>query len=223
MSSYVFMKVLESAPERYDAGIRILTLGRLDRAYDRLASHIKPGQKVLDIGCGTGALTLRAARRGGFVKGIDVNPAMLDIAQKRVATAGLAEKVELRELGVAELEDEKSGNYDAVMSGLVFSELTADEAVYGLREAFRLLKPGGLLLLADESEPKNLLKKLLHKTLRFPLKVITYLLTQTTTHAVKDLPVKIRNAGFQVENFRSNRVETFIEIVARKPIESDNG
>jgi ubiquinone/menaquinone biosynthesis C-methylase UbiE len=60
------MRILESAPRRYELGIRLLTLGRLDKAYDRLASHIERGQQVLDIGCGTGALTLRAAKRAGL-------------------------------------------------------------------------------------------------------------------------------------------------------------
>ncbi len=66
------MKIFESAPDRYDKGIRILTLGRLDKVYNHLTSYIKSGQRVLDIGCGTGALTLRAAQRSSKVKGIDV-------------------------------------------------------------------------------------------------------------------------------------------------------
>jgi len=57
------MRILESAPSRYDKGLRILTMGRLDDAYDRLTSGIEQGQRVLDLGCGTGALTLRAARK----------------------------------------------------------------------------------------------------------------------------------------------------------------
>ncbi len=49
MSMYVLMRILESAPRRYELGIRLLTLGRLNKAYDRLASHIKRGQQVLWI------------------------------------------------------------------------------------------------------------------------------------------------------------------------------
>ncbi len=75
------MNILESTPSRYDKGIRIFTLGKIDKIYDHLTSYIKEGQKILDIGCGTGALTLRAAQKGAKVKGIDVNPQMLAIAQ----------------------------------------------------------------------------------------------------------------------------------------------
>jgi len=64
MSVYILMKILESAPSRYDRSIYILTLGKLDKIYDRLTSRIKKGQTILDLGCGTGALTLRAAQKG---------------------------------------------------------------------------------------------------------------------------------------------------------------
>ena len=74
MSTYVLMRILESAPSRYDLGIRLLTLGKLDPVYDRLVLNIQHGQKVLDIGCGTGALTCLAAQRGAQVTGIDINP-----------------------------------------------------------------------------------------------------------------------------------------------------
>lgn len=61
MSTYVLMRILESAPSRYDLGIRMLTLGKLDAIYDKLTSSIAEKHRVLDIGCGTGALSLRAA------------------------------------------------------------------------------------------------------------------------------------------------------------------
>ena len=213
------MKILESAPRRYDTGIRILTLGRLDRAYERLTWYISDGQKVLDIGCGTGALTIRAARKGARVKGIDVNPQMLEIAHQRVKEAKLTQNIALREMGAAELDSEESESYDAVMSGLCFSELTENELHYTLKEVKRILKPGSRLLVADEVKPKSIFKRVLNGLLRFPLVVITYLITQTTTHAVKDLPKKIEESGFIIESVRLNKMESFIELVAKKPEE----
>ena len=50
MSATVLMRVLESAPSRYDLGIRLLTLGQVEQAYDRLAAHVQAGQRVLDVG-----------------------------------------------------------------------------------------------------------------------------------------------------------------------------
>ena len=82
MSTYVLMKILESAPSRYDLGIKIITLGRINRVYDRLVKSIKPGYSVLDIGCGTGNLTVRILRKGAKVVAIDVNPDMIKIAKK---------------------------------------------------------------------------------------------------------------------------------------------
>ena len=97
MSTYVLMRILESAPHRYDLGIRLLTLGSVDRAYDRLVRPVEAGHRVLDVGCGTGALALRAARRGARVRGIDVSPEMLEIAAERARRAGVAERIELVE------------------------------------------------------------------------------------------------------------------------------
>jgi len=101
MSTYILMKILESAPRRYDKGIRSLTLGRLDEAYDRLTSHIRKGHRVIDLGCGTGALALRAAQKGAIVKAIDVNSQMLEIAQNRAREAHLAQNVQFCEIGIA--------------------------------------------------------------------------------------------------------------------------
>jgi len=217
MSTYVLMKILESTASRYDRGIRLLTLGRLDRIYEHLTSPIKKGQKVLDIGCGTGNLTLRAAAKGATVKGIDVNPGMLAVARQRAEAASFSPEIEFVERGVAELGSEPPKSYDAVMSGLCFSELTADELAYTLKEVNRILKPGGWLLVADEVRPQNPLKWLAHYLIRIPLAIITYLITQTTTHAVKDLPQKVKEAGLIIKSLNPNKLESFVELVARKP------
>jgi len=201
---------------RYDWGIRLLTFGKLDKIYERLVSPIKNGQRVLDIGCGTGALTFKAAQKGSIVKGIDINPQMLEIAQKKAAQAGLTQYVELVEMGVAELGSEAPANYDVVMSGLCFSELAEDELAYTLKEVKRVLKPGGLLLVADETRSGSILMTVLNWVLRLPLVIITYLITQTTTNAVKDLPDKVKRAGLSVDSILLNTMQNFIELVAKR-------
>ena len=219
LTFFVLMKILESIPGRYDLGIRLLTLGRLDAVYDRLLLPIQPGMKALDIGCGTGALSVLAARRGAWVKGMDINPVMLEIARQRGADAGLEEKITLLEMGVAELDGEYPESYDAVIAGLSFSEISPDELRFALEHTRRILKPGGYLLVADESRPSSIVLRMLFAVLRFPLAAVTWLLTKTTTHAVQELPEKLTAVGFQVSDTQYNWLHSFICLTARKPEE----
>lgn len=217
MISFIWMKILESSPSRYDKGIRLLTVGLLDKAYDRMVSGINKKDHVLDIGCGTGSLTLRAARMGAFVKGMDINPAMLDIARSKAVSEGLEEKVTFCESGVTELDGEKDCVYDIVMSGLCFSELTDEEIDYSLNHIFRILKPGGQLLIADEVRPGYFLPAVLHRIIRIPLAFITWLFTQTTTRPIKNLPGRILGKGFQLISIHSYFLGSLIEIHVGKP------
>ena len=213
----MLMRMLESAPHRYDVAMRMLTFGGIDRAYDELAAHVTRGQRVLDIGCGTGALTLRLALRGAQVRGIDVNPEMLAIARRRLEGAGIAEDVELAETGVAELDNEPSGSYDVIVSGLCLSELTDDERSYTLSQAQSLLKEGGWLAVADEIVPGNLALRALNAAIRAPLVALTYLVTQQTTHAVRSLPEELAGAGFRLVSQRERMLGTFGVFIAEKP------
>jgi cyclopropane fatty-acyl-phospholipid synthase-like methyltransferase len=217
MGIYVLMRILESSPGRYDRGLHILTMGRVSDAYDRLVEHVMRGDRVLDVGCGTGALSLRAAARGAQVLGIDVNAQMLEIARQRAQQAEFEDKVEFREMGVAELDSEKSGGYDVVMAGLCLSELTPDELSYALQQSLRILGPGGLLLLADEVVPDRIVERLVNAVVRFPLAILAYVWTQTTTHALRDLPQRVQGAGFTLESQRTSNLGSLMELVARKP------
>jgi ubiquinone/menaquinone biosynthesis C-methylase UbiE len=216
MSTYVLMRLLESSPGRYDLGMSLLTLGRLGKAYDRLVQTLRAGDHVLDLGCGTGALTLRAARRGAKVKGIDLDTRMIEVARARVHQAGLTDEVELVEMGVAELDGEGEETYDAVMAGLVFSELSPDEIVFTLRQAARILRPGGRLLVADEVAPENAAAAIAHRVLRAPLVGLTYLVVQQTTRPLVRFPQRVVDAGFSIVSERSSPLGAFLELVARR-------
>ncbi len=202
MSTYVLMRILESAPRRYERGMRLLTFGRVDRAYDALAADVDEDARVLELGCGTGSLTRRLARRGARVKGIDANPEMLAVARERLGHDEL-DRVDLVEASVVDLEDEADESYDVVAAGLCFSELSDDELVFGLHQVARILRPGGRLLAADEVRPANPALRILHAIVRAPLVVLTYLLTQQTTRAVRDLPTRIRAAGMSVQSIET--------------------
>jgi len=216
MFYYVLMKILESAPYRYDRAIRMITFGRLEDAYRRMASVVKKGQRILDIGCGAGMLTIMAAGKGADVKGIDINPQMLEVAKQKAGEAGLRDRIELCEMGAAEIDAEKADSYDVVMIGLCLSKLGDNELEYILKEVRRVLKPGGLLLIADEVVPNHIIKRIITRTVRLPLMIITYMMTQTTTKPIKGLPEKILKNGFIIESIKLGRMEDFIEIVAKK-------
>ena len=107
------------------------------------------------------------------------------------------------------------------MSGLCFSELSEDELNYTLKQSARILKSGGVLLVADEVKPENIFWRLFNSLIRIPLVVLTYVLTQTTTRGIRDLPEKVKSAGFTIESIRLNRMKDFMELIALKPGQRD--
>jgi ubiquinone/menaquinone biosynthesis C-methylase UbiE len=143
----------------------------------------------------------------------------LEIAQQRANRTSATQNVEFCEMGVAELDSETSGSYDVVMSGLCFSELTNDELIYTLKEVKRILKPMGMMLVADEVRPNSLFKRVFNWLTRFPLVIITYILVQTTTKAVDNLQEMTEKAGFLIKSVKLNRMETFMELIGTKPEE----
>jgi ubiquinone/menaquinone biosynthesis C-methylase UbiE len=135
----------------YDFVVRILSLNREDALREetiRLA-QIDPGATVLDVGCGTGTLTLRAkAAAGGTgrICGVDAAPEMITQARKKAQKAGA--KVEFQ-VGVVEALNFADGTFDRVLSSLMMHHLPPDLQERGLVEVYRVLKPGGQLLIVD--------------------------------------------------------------------------
>ena len=198
MTSFVWMKVLESAPQRYDRGIRMLSAGRIAAAYERIADlAAAPGKRILDIGCGTGGVTLACAARGASAVGIDIDAGMLEVARaKPVPGSGSAEFIQL---GAAEITDRfAAGSLDAVVSCLAMSEMSPEEQDYALGAAYTCLAPEGVLVVADETTPQGPMSRLAYRLRRLPVAAAAYLLTQTTTRPLRGLCPRVRAAGFSI-------------------------
>ena len=106
------------------------------------AAGVAPGQVVLDVACGTGALTLAAAAivgPGGRVTGLDANPEMLAVARRK------SEGIDWREGRAENLPFDDAG-FDAVISQFGF--MFFDDRPRALSEMMRVLKPGGRLAVA---------------------------------------------------------------------------
>lgn len=106
--------------------------------------HIKPGTRVLDVACGTGNLTIPAARRGARVTGVDIAPNLLEEARERAANEGLS--IQFDEGDVVELPYEDNA-FDLLISmyGAMFApapEIVAEELV-------RVCRPGGVIAMAN--------------------------------------------------------------------------
>ncbi|MEX5717683.1 arsenite methyltransferase [Geodermatophilus maliterrae] len=111
-------------------------------------AELHPGQVVLDLGSGAGADVLISARRvapGGWVIGLDMTPEMLALARANAAEAG-AGNVEFVQ-GYMEDVPLPDASVDVVLSNCVIN-LAADKHVV-LREAARVLRPGGLFTVSD--------------------------------------------------------------------------
>jgi demethylmenaquinone methyltransferase/2-methoxy-6-polyprenyl-1,4-benzoquinol methylase len=134
----------------YDAMNRVMTAG-LDRRWRRLAAGevVWPGDRVLDSCCGTGDLALEAERRGGRVVGLDFSERMLERARRK---SGTIEWVRGDALALPFADDE----FDAVTVGFGVRNLADLEG--GLREARRVLRPGGRIAVLEITRPRGLLR-----------------------------------------------------------------
>jgi SAM-dependent methyltransferase len=101
-----------------------------------------PGERVVDLGCGTGNVALLAAGRGARVIGVDPAPRLLDVARERAAAEGLAATFVHGEAAGLPLD---SASADLVLS--VFAVIFAPDAVAAAAEMARVTAPGGRVVL----------------------------------------------------------------------------
>lgn len=106
--------------------------------------NLSPGEKLLDIACGTGNLSIPAARSGAVVTGIDIAPNLLAEAERR----SRAENLEIRfDEGDAERLPYEDKSFDTVVS--MFGAMFAPRADRVITELFRVCRPGGRVAMAN--------------------------------------------------------------------------
>ena len=124
-------------------------------------SGVRSGERVLDVGCGTGALTVSArivVGDAGEVAGIDIATDMVSTARQKAKKMGL--EIDFRVASVDELPY-SDGYFDLVTSSMMFHHLPVDIKEKGLREIYRVLKAEGRFFLCDFFNPHPLTAPLL--------------------------------------------------------------
>lgn len=152
--SYVPALGFASLTRLYDPVVRLTT--REQRFKELLVEQAAPaqGQRILDLGCGTGTLGIQVKQRqpGAEVVGLDADPEMLDRAREKAVRAGV--ELELTEGLSTELPYEDA-SFDRVLSTLFFHHLDPEPKSQTTREIARVLRPGGELHVADWGRPSD--------------------------------------------------------------------
>jgi len=150
-------------------------------------AQIAAGQRVLDLGAGTGTLTvmLKQACQDADVVGLDGDPGVLAIARAKAAGTGVAIRFDQ---GLATALPYDDATFDRVLSSLVLHHLTTEEKQRALGEAWRVLHPGGELHVLDFGPPQNAPAWLISLVFRR--------LERTADNIAGRLPEMFRQAGF---------------------------
>ena len=176
----------------YDVTVNMMTLGQASRLRLLTVDQalLQPRENVLDVGCGTGGVTIPAKIRvgeNGSAAGIDPAPEMIAVARRKAKRAGV--EIDFR-VGVVECLPYHDETFDVVTSSMMMHHLPQRLQVKGLAEIWRALKPGGRILIADMRRPSASALKRFFTTL-----VLHH--RHGVHFGIEALPKLMREAGFE--------------------------
>jgi ubiquinone/menaquinone biosynthesis C-methylase UbiE len=191
---------MEKMVPSYDSYMRKITFGKehILREETIRQAQIKPGDCVLEVGCGTGTLTLATKRQtgpSGKVFGIDVIPGMIELSQHK---ASLANADITFQLGSIDNIPFPATQFDVVMCSFMIFHMSEATRQKGIAEIYRVLKPQGRLLVLDFSLPTQPLQRVIARTFLGSMSQHDVRELQTLMDVVGFTNIEIAQAEFRV-------------------------
>ena len=118
---------------------------------------LRPGAKILDLGCGEGRHSIELARRGYIVKGVDISPVLIDAAKDRAARLGVPVEFEVADIREYAVDEE----YDAILLMFVVLGDSGDEDddFKILKNSYKSLRKGGKILASFMNASRQIVKE----------------------------------------------------------------
>jgi ubiquinone/menaquinone biosynthesis C-methylase UbiE len=196
---------MEKMVDSYDAYMKKVTFGReaaLREVTVNLAP-VKPGDCVLEVGCGTGSLTLAAKKKAGpsgKVFGIDIIPGMIEASRQKAAQANEAITFQLGSISDIPFPDNQ---FDIVMCSFMIFHMSEMTRRKGIEEIYRVLKPQGRLLVLDLALPTSPLSRPIAKMifggmLEHELQELLPMLDASGFSEIEIAPAKFRVMGLSI-------------------------
>ena len=192
----IYMRKLEEEPETYDSKFTALTKGVNVEVENWILNRINNSEIILEIGCGTGVLASKMARKGNEVTAIDKNFQMINYAMKNYPSDLSGGKL-LYQTGSFKNLHTQTSSQDVIVSKFLLSELRPLEQQIFLRNVWRMLKPNGRLILAAEFVPTGFWK-LTFKIKRWWYKKKLRRLRIRSTYLIKWFYKYLEPIGFKI-------------------------
>jgi ubiquinone/menaquinone biosynthesis C-methylase UbiE len=219
MYLYAWMKFVETAPERYDKAMDIMTGGLLPKIKADIVETVNNNSTVLDVGCGTATLAVKLIKQKGCkVKGLDASTQMLKIAEENAGKENVPmDKLDLINGSVTEIVKHfKEDSLDYIVSTVALGEFPKEYLDMILRQCYKVLKKGGKIIIADEVLAENFFARLLQYIVMAAVWIPQFLILRRVCYPVKDLKGIIQQAGFKIVHSKVYGLNKFLLVEAEK-------